>query len=432
MANFDFDQEYASNFAYSVIHNHQKLLIGQGLSVQGLFMGPWYFYYLTPFFALTALHPIGGFIGSCLLSLFGIVVFFIVASKLFNEKVGLIGAALASVGFSSLNSSWSMVPSYSSEVVVLVVWYCLYRYWRSDTKLFPLMFLCFGLFTSFHPILFPFYFVFLIIFIIKRRLPKLNEGVLSLLTLLLTTFPLILFEIFHNFLEIKLLLHLEGSSSPKSLDLLLSYLKVIFNSPGQSLKIQFVSAETISILAVTALITLIMKRVSYFKDSFHPTALLTTFLVYIVYYFLYPGHVPEYYFNGLSVLFSLYFAAALGLLLKLKRGPLFLGVILLGVALSNFYLIYKRWNDPSLTTLGKKDFIVKEIIRREGSSKDFYVSYISAPGWGSGFNYLFTLYGYNSSGKYPKPPIYTIVVPKSYAPGNLDVTSGNIGLILPR
>ena len=78
MAAFDFDQEYASNFAYSVIKEFPVQLIGQQLSVEGLFMGPLYFYYLVPFFALFNLHPFGGFVGSVILGLTTVVAYFII------------------------------------------------------------------------------------------------------------------------------------------------------------------------------------------------------------------------------------------------------------------------------------------------------------------------------------------------------------------
>mgnify|MGYP001585352127 CR=1 FL=1 len=89
MASFDFDQEYASNFAYAVLKEYPIQLIGQGLSVQGLFMGPLYFYYLVPFYALTNLHPIGSFIGSVILGLITILVYFWVAKKMFGETAAL-------------------------------------------------------------------------------------------------------------------------------------------------------------------------------------------------------------------------------------------------------------------------------------------------------------------------------------------------------
>jgi len=38
-----------------------------------LFVGPWYFYFLVPFYALSGLHPLGGAIGSVVLGLITII-----------------------------------------------------------------------------------------------------------------------------------------------------------------------------------------------------------------------------------------------------------------------------------------------------------------------------------------------------------------------
>ena len=43
MVGFDFDQEYAAMFAHTILKVYPIAMIGQGLSVQGLFMGPFYF-----------------------------------------------------------------------------------------------------------------------------------------------------------------------------------------------------------------------------------------------------------------------------------------------------------------------------------------------------------------------------------------------------
>lgn len=101
------------------------------------------------------------------------------------------------------------------------------------------------------------------------------------------------------------------------------------------------------------------------------------------------------------------------------------------MSLFNIKHLINHWNNPSLTTLAHKDFIVKEILKRQPSDKEFYVSYIKHPGWNFGFNYLFKLYGHIPQTKEAKPPVYTIVIPKGLSEGSLSITSGNIGLILP-
>lgn len=82
-------------------------------------------------------------------------------------------------------------------------------------------------------------------------------------------------------------------------------------------------------------------------------------------------------------------------------------------------------------TLFHKDFIVSEILKRQPKEEDFFVSYIKYPGWNFGFDYLFKLYGHIPQTKEVKPPIYTIVIPKSLSEGEDRITSGNIHLILP-
>ncbi|MBU3957431.1 glycosyltransferase family 39 protein [Patescibacteria group bacterium] len=169
MANFDFDQEYAVNFAYSVTRVFPIQLIGQPLSVEGLFMGPLYFYYLVPFFAVSGLHPLGGFAGSAVLGLITTTAYFFIGKKLFGIKAGLIAALIRSFLFTELIHDLSMTPAYACELLVLLTWWAFYKYWHgeiknnSSDKLFPFLGFLFGLYTSIHPILFPFYLVFIIL-----------------------------------------------------------------------------------------------------------------------------------------------------------------------------------------------------------------------------------------------------------------------------
>lgn len=107
-------------------------------------------------------------------------------------------------------------------------------------------------------------------------------------------------------------------------------------------------------------------------------------------------------------------------------------MILGNVAWTNIQeLIDKKWANPSLITLYHKDFIVKEIVKRQPKHEEFYVSYISELGWNFGFSYLFKYYGHQPQTKEAKQPIYTIVLPKSLSPDSIDIGSGNIGIILP-
>ena len=92
MASFDFDQESGSNIAYEIIKENHIRLIGQELTVGGIFMGPWYYYLLVPFYLASNLHPIGGAIASVVFSLVIIFFYYKTAEKMFGVSAGFIAA----------------------------------------------------------------------------------------------------------------------------------------------------------------------------------------------------------------------------------------------------------------------------------------------------------------------------------------------------
>lgn len=429
MANFDFDQQYASNFAYTIIKEYPIQLIGQGLSVGGLFMGPLYFYYLVPFFALTNLHPIGGYIGSITLGLFTVAAYYFIGNKLFGYPAGLIAGYLRSISSAAIGTDWTMTPAYSSELAALITWFLFYQYYLGKLNTLPILFFVFGLYTSFHPILLPFYIVFLILVVIKRKLPDFKIALFSILAFIIPLVPLILFEYFHKFLELRILLSFAGGSQATDISRIIKHLEIIVSSLLNVVgTVNFPGQKLFAALIFLILILFIFKKSGFGKVSFHKVATVTTFIVFLVYYFLFPANVPEYYFLGLTTIITLYFTATLSLL-KNKKALLFL--ILTVITLLNLKILINRWDNDNLITLSHKDLIVREIVKRQVENKPFYVSYISSPGWNSGFDYLFKLYGKEPQIKEVKQPIYTIVIPKYLSADSIDISSGGVGLILP-
>ncbi len=440
MASFDFDQEYASNFAWSVLREFPIQMVGQGLSVQGLFMGPLYFYYLVPFFLIFKLHPLGGAVGSVVLGLFIIFAYYYFGSKLFGKKAGLIAAFLRAILYFAIRADWTMVPAYSSELLVLVTWYCFYQYWQKNTKYLPLLGLVFGLYTSFHPILFPLYLVFLILLMVKRVWPKPKTLLLSVAAFIIPLTPLILFECFHRFLEVKRLLELFFSSRTEPISLSVvkfgKFLNIIFVGPQHLLGLDinffyFLSDYLLSGVILLTILIFTFKRISVWKNSFHLLALCVTLLIFLLYHYFFPAHVPEYYFMASVALLFFYLTAIMG---YLATKPVFKWVIvgfLIYVTFINMRLLQDRWSYPSSITLAHKDRVVKAIIERQPQGKDFFVSYINSPGWNFGFNYLFKLYGRIPKKDYVPDYTYTIVIPKNLSPESIDISSGDVGLILP-
>lgn len=429
MVSFDFDQEYAANFANSVLNVFPIQLIGQGLSVPGLFMGPIYFYFLVPFFALFNLNPIGGYLGSVVLGIITISVYYFVLRTIFSEKTALIAAFLRAILFSKVNADWSMVPSLSSELAVLLIWFFIYKYWRDDHRyLIPLGFV-FGLFTSFHPIEFPFYIIFLIFLLIKRKLPSIKITLFSLVAFILPMIPLMVFEYFKKFTEIKLLLFglgLTSKAEPKNLETMAGFIQTIFYDLHYSFGFDSIQIpKFIFPIIGFSLIFLMTYRRRELRDKFHYFFLPITIIIFLLYYYLLPTHVPEYYFTGVYTIVFIYLSISISLL---NKKLLFVSLTLF--SLLSLYQFEQRWNNNKLFTFYYKDAVVKEIVKRE-KSDSFRVTYIVDPGWQYGFEYLFKVYGKNSHGP-AESSEYKIFLPTSITTDKLDMTFGNIGLILPK
>lgn len=432
-AGFDYDQEYAANFAYSVVREYPVQMIGQGLSVQGLFMGPLYFYFLTPFFMLTNLHPIGGVIGSVFLGLTTIFIYFYIFKSVFGLKAAIIASVLRAGLFSFIGTDLSMTPAFSADLPALITWFCLYKYWDGRLNyLIPLSFI-FGLYTSYHPILFPFYLVFLTIFAVKRKIPRWKIIASSIILFLIPIIPLICFEYFHDFIEVKQLFSLASGSTngmknfAKLADILNANNPLYTFFGVYSLNFSLAFGKMWGALLYIPLLVLIYLRRNFWKNSFHKIILFSTYLIFISYYFLLPVNITEYYFIGLNTIFFIYSVASFS---QIKNNRIVLFVIF-SLILINLHQWYQQTQRSNGMTLSDKEMVVKQIVLHTSEDKPFFVSYITRPGFSFGYSYLFKIHNRIPSTD-AKPPIFNIVSPKSLVGDEFDFESGDIGLIFPK
>lgn len=426
---FDADQEFAATFAVEVLTIFPIRLIGQGLSIQSLFMGPLYFYFLVPFFALSHLHPIGGYVGSIVLGLITIIVYFLVFKSVFGSSAGIIAALLRAILFSNIQRDLLMTPAFSSDIIIVLTWFCLYKCWyKKDIYVVPLAFL-FGLYSSFHPILFPFYFVLPALYVLQRHMPPKKYIVASVISFLIPLAPLIIFEYFHNFLEVKALFSLgsSGNSETKTFATLIEYLKTIFTYPVTLLGARF--PETV-VPIIAGLLYLgnsiyIIRKIDFWRNSFHRIVPLLTLSIFVLYYFLLPVHVPDYYFFGVFTLLFMYFVGNLHILFLQKKYVL-LTAILIAIAAANVVGFYQLGDIPY--SLGDKGTIMKTIIAlHPDSNKQVY--YDTDPGLHFGLGYLQRYYQMEATGG-PGSPEYIIVIPKDRRKEEITVFSGGVGLVV--
>jgi 4-amino-4-deoxy-L-arabinose transferase-like glycosyltransferase len=112
--------------AYNILHGHLTLL-GPTSSVGGFFLGPIYYYFMSPFLLLFNYNPVGP---AVMVALFGIATVWLIykfCSDLFNNKIGIIAASLYAVSplvIAYSRSSWNpnLMPFFT-----LLTLYVLYK-----------------------------------------------------------------------------------------------------------------------------------------------------------------------------------------------------------------------------------------------------------------------------------------------------------------
>lgn len=202
---------------YNILHGHPTLL-GPTASVGGFFLGPIYYYFMTPFVWLFNYNPVGP---AVMVALFGIAtvwLVYFVGSKFFNTQAGLIAAALYAISplvIAYSRSSWNPNPM---PFFVLCLLYFLYK--GIDKKSWKFILLS-GIFlgiamqlhylATFVGVIVGAYITCAFIYDISTKRVRIVEGFRSLvlhftfytLGFIIGWSPFLLFEVRHGFNNIK-------------------------------------------------------------------------------------------------------------------------------------------------------------------------------------------------------------------------------------
>lgn len=190
---------------YNILHGRLTLL-GPTASVGGFFLGPIYYYFMSPFLWAFNYNPVGP---AVMVALFGVAAVFLiykVGSEFFGKKVGLIAAFLYAISplvIAYSRSSWNpnLMPFFS-----LLAMYVLYKaIVKNKIKLFLLCGFLFGILMQLHYLT-----IFLgiiavsYIAITKRKiLLILKDYLFMLIGFIVGWSPFLVFEFKHGFINLK-------------------------------------------------------------------------------------------------------------------------------------------------------------------------------------------------------------------------------------
>lgn len=447
---FEWDQERDAYVVYDLLVHHKPTLIGpsQASEQYGFFLGPWYYYILTPFYVLTGLDPIGAGIFSGVVSLAVAAVTATLFSLFWLCKFG----HLKKIGyaFGLLLVTIFMLPDWRSRYafnaglipvtsgLFFVCLFCLLEHKEIvKTKIaffhllgrpaiaIPLLFLLFGLSIHSH---FSGIFLSLPLVFILRELRK-ERGVVkaSLLGVLLfagTFLPLVIFDLRHNFLDAKLFFNFffasHGGEGPFIFDWkrplagLLEIHDFLYRTFGYWKSF----AQGLLLITLATGFWQLPKRhhkLVFGLALLPPLVLFSFYKTFQSYYLL--------FLTPLVVTLLVY--GILYYIVQFRPVRLLLPIVLVWYVATSTIAIK---DDTFETSLHYKRQAVRYIIEQK-QDPVFNVSYETWPGLNKGFDYLFTYYNRRPVDT-PEAHLYTITLPYGYdKSATPSAKFGNIGVI---
>lgn len=437
--NFGHDHDLYSWIAKDIVVNKHIRSVGQITSVDGVFIGPLYYYVMALSYWLSNMNPLSAMVPTTIIGLSTIISFYFLGKKYFSQRVGLILAFIYSVSFgAALYDRWS-VPT--EPAVLWSVWflYVIFGMLRKNLKLMPLYAVLVGLTYHIHIALLPIlpipilaYFMSKGTFKEKIKAIKFKNVLMSFLIFMLVSSPFWFFEIKYNFSQIKSVI----IASKKDLGNPTGFVKFkkVINASAWEMQRRFISEWPIKPFELMWPVFVFVTFVAYkFKKLQKKDLLLMLLWIFMIglAQFTSKRIVSEYYFTNYVPIYIL----MTGLFFDFLFDRKYLSKIALGIC--GVYLIVNFSWLIKTTDLNDSYFYKKQLVEyiRADQLKNNYpcvgINYVAKFGDGVGFRYLFWYKGIDIIKPSNSVPTYNVVIPWGISDSEIDKKFGIFGVILP-
>lgn len=428
---YNHDNDLAGWIIKDIVVNKHLRLVGQLTSTQGIFIGPLFYYYELIFYLITKMDPIGGVFAVLFLGAFSTFSFWFVFTRVFGKNEGYLAALIHTFSYYLILNDREVVPT--MPVILWTVWFfytvnLLLKGKKEGLILFGFLV---GLIWHLNlALILTAPVALLAIILSKKSLAK--EGIIKgLIILVFTSLPLLLFELRHNFNQVRALILafttpqqdiIYGFAKFQRVLLLLGKnVKTFLFGPG--LPVSYSLALTSSIVVYLYL---------YLKRKIAKNIFITlTFwgVSYVAFFSLYSKTLSEYYLNGVLFVWIIILVVLISSLISSKYKTI--GFAFLGVyAAVNLYSFFTHQYSRN-GYIERKQIV--EAIDADRIARGYpcvSISYIVNPGYDLGYRYLFWLRNMHVNRPDSGAPPYTIVFPLKDI-FVTDKTFGAIGLIYP-
>lgn len=403
LLDFHYDQGRDAMVIWNLWHNHKLFLIGPTTGLDGVFLGPFYYYLIAPFYLIGKGNPAIPSIFLSFLTTVALFVLYRIGELIADRKLGLISLVIGS--FSSyivFSSRWLSNPTPIFLTSVLIFYYLLKitKSIKSKSFWWYFVYLLVGISMHFESASAFFYMPVLLVFTIWQR-NKINwkTFLLSGFILFLTFTPQLIFNLKHNNILVNNILkevpkkevetspiyRLVGDRINFYLDVMSS--KLFSENKKLALGFSFFS------LAGLFLLLPIKKHNSSLK-------LLAIFIgVPLICYTIYRGNhgiLYDYYFTGYYLIYILFFSLGFWSFSNTKYGNYILLLFFILFLYMNLGLINRK------LTVGVNDgndiFLSNQLqaitwIYEDSKDTEFNVDIYVPPVIPHSYDYLFTYVG---------------------------------------
>jgi 4-amino-4-deoxy-L-arabinose transferase-like glycosyltransferase len=328
---FQGDQGRDALIAKAILKEGDIALIGPVTSVGNMYLGPFYYYFMVPFLALSFPDPVGPAYGVALVNIVTVFLAYLIFKKLFSTQVGLLGSIfLAIMPASVMYSRFSWNPNIAPFFSLLAFWYLTSwvktKRWRDSL----LAWLMLGILFQLHYVALVFLPVaglFMVIQIVREKMGMrgVKQLIAGLAVLLLVQAPLVAFDFRHDHLISQAFLSFFNSSerhmTPGYMNLPLGDIFVQRVSLAAYQLMGF-SIPSAWLVLASALFVISSLLIWFKRDSSNWTALLLLFLLLFTSVFglsFYKHSVFTHYVTYLYPFIALWWAIFITSFLKKRR-----------------------------------------------------------------------------------------------------------------
>ncbi|MBU0570271.1 glycosyltransferase family 39 protein, partial [Patescibacteria group bacterium] len=446
---FNHEQDLQAWIVKDILINKHPRLIGQETSIVGLFIGPLYYYLLVPFFAIFNFDPRASIIPVTLISLATIASVYFVLTKLFDKKVGTIGALLYATSPAIIFLDRWAVPTVAALLWTVWFFYVVMEFLKGRFQTVPILIVLIGLIWHIHIAFVPLLLLVPVAILlskkdVKKGLVSVNKKclVISLATCFLLLIPFIAFEFRHNFQQVKGLLGANRTREGQARELRQGYYKVeviteymnrVVWSPvfyQTNLKNPTVAKIPLMLFIYLGLIVFLSKKKKLNKKE------ITLMFLWIAVVFLgllfSERIISDYYFNNLIIISVVVFSLSISYFLSKKLTKRVAAYFLMFLAAFGVWKVVSK--KIPVREFEDREAIV-EFITADADKNNYpcvAINYIGDVGIRYGYRYLFWWKGVDQIIPGNDVPVYSIVQPASISESEIEFRSGEIGVILPR